>query len=203
MNVIGFAGPAGSGKSTAACSLLTGNLPHTFLLRSFADPIRDSIVLLLMAQFKAHSPQATFDEVLDHLLGEKKDEILPGMHITTRQILRDIGDLWRQYDPNVFINYIEASYQEAHKQYSNACLLVDDVRYPDEAKWIKSKGGTIYRLQRDPRECRKVSGHSSEVNLPDGYVDAEIDNDSDVLTLTRKVQERVEFIMDKHPKTVH
>ena len=46
--------------------------------------------------------------------------------------------------------------------------VVDDVRFPNEAEYIRSRGGVIWRLHREGIEA--TGEHSSEKPLPDNLV---------------------------------
>lgn len=60
----------------------------------------------------------------------------------------------------------------------NGPIVIADCREPHEAKYISSIGGEIWRVNRD--SITPVASHSSESQLPDHWIDRDIDNNADL-----------------------
>lgn len=90
-------------------------------------------------------------------------------YYTGRTLLTGLGDALRSIHPNIFINAL------INKLDSKKSYVVTDVRYPNEAKALKDKGGILLRIDRsltdriegNPTEVAKLA-HSSETAL-DSY----------------------------------
>ncbi|MDA5341584.1 hypothetical protein [Stenotrophomonas maltophilia] len=61
--------------------------------------------------------------------------------------------------------------------------LVPDVRFADEARAIRRRGGVVIRVSRP--------GHASEQALPDHLVDIEVDNDGTPADLVRRTLDQL------------
>jgi hypothetical protein len=66
------------------------------------------------------------------------------------------------------------------------CVVVDDVRFPNEAQLIKSMGGQLWRIERPG--LTDATGHSSEGGLADWEFDRVIVNDGTVEDLVRDLR---------------
>ena len=53
-------------------------------------------------------------------------------------------------------------------------IVIDDVRFPNEAEMIRARGGKIWRLSRKGFEPSGDS-HVSEAGLPDELIDGEVE----------------------------
>lgn len=83
---------------------------------------------------------------------------------------REILQLWgteyrRAQDPRYWITRA-AECADAYRLAGYPVCLVTDVRFPDEAEWIESEGGQVWRIDRPGVE--PVNGHCSE-RLLDGW----------------------------------
>ena len=58
-----------------------------------------------------------------------------------RKLLQSIGTKMREIDPNVWANYIENKYN------SNSNVIIDDLRYENEATMLKKNGFFIIKLE--------------------------------------------------------
>jgi deoxyadenosine/deoxycytidine kinase len=137
--------------------------------------------------------------------------------ITYRQLLQNIGtDLFRdQLHPNTWINALFADYKEVKKYYKNNAeglikegyayrkvpnWIITDVRFPNEAKAIKDRGGIIIRVNRAAHGTSMtdlVSAHPSETALDTFEFDYTINNDGDLeklISLVRDILEKENII---------
>ena len=95
--------------------------------------------------------------------------------LTPRKLMQLLGtEAGRQIiHPNIWVNALFADYEPDSK------WIITDVRFPNEAKAIKEKGGIMIRINR-PNFIGKDFDHLSETALDDydGF-DYVIENDSD------------------------
>jgi hypothetical protein len=163
--IIGFAGRAGSGKSTA-CKILV-SLGYEEL--NFADPLKVMVIQLipgtpmeylydqdqkalprdiqvssLMLQALLHDYKIynlTFDQDLYHFRN-------------FRMVLQFLGDLLKLHDPAYWVK-LTMSKVQPNKNY-----VIGDVRYDAEANAIKEAGGSIVLITRPGTNLNDT--HSSE-----------------------------------------
>jgi hypothetical protein len=167
----------GQGKSTVA-HLIKARLGKTSVL-SFATPIKLAGAAYLEA-LGLTDVQAT-DAVYDH-----KDATIPGLGITGRDVLVEIGESARRLvGPNV---WVDALFRRANPMRGAAGLhvAVDDVRRPNEADAILARGGHLIRVVRDIK-FDKVDG-STEGLLNDYPFVYTIHNSGSLATLAESVR---------------
>lgn len=143
--IIALTGLKRSGKSTAAKHLET---KYGFIRINFKDALLTELKQyfpdFLKAEAEYHA--CTVDELL-----ERK----PG-HI--RQLLQNFGtELRRGEDPNYWIE------KWNNKVYPGENIVVDDVRFLNEAEMVKENFGKIIRIVRLGQESK--DGHASETEM--------------------------------------
>lgn len=160
--LIGLTGLAGSGKDTVR-SLLEQD--HDFDGIAFADPIRDMLGVLF------DSMEIPRDWMIERDL---KEQDIPSLGVSYRKMAQALGTEWgRALNSNLWLD-IAAEKIRVCQQYGNPGVVISDVRFVNEAQWIKSKGGVIWKILRPGIE--PVRAHISEqlaAELPYDYV---IDN---------------------------
>lgn len=120
--IIGFAGPAGAGKDTAAAYL---RMAYGFKIVGFADPMRNAWRAMGLPMPKTV---------------EEKQDKLPGFDFSYRDGMQKLGEEWgRQLDPNMWVKLAEDRIEGR--------TVFSDVRYPSEAAMIKSHGGIIVNIK--------------------------------------------------------
>ena len=140
--IIGFCGPIGCGKTTAARHLVDG---YRFERRRFAGPLKAMVKALGLT-----------DEEVDGRLKEEPCERFGGS--TPRHMMQTIGTEWGRncVHPNLWVMAWEASLPK------NRDVVVDDVRFANEAQAIKRLGGTLVFIDR-PGVA--IGAHASEQQL--------------------------------------
>lgn len=149
MTLIGLAGPAGVGKTTAA-TLLGAELGYPVF--GFADPIREVVFKLFPAWDEWH-------------LSAGKDRKSPTYGVSPRHAMRVIGDHGRAMQHDLYVRAMARRVDRARGQ-GAAGVVIHDVRMAVEAHWLREAGGTLIHLQRDgsqfSREHRTECGVSCE-----------------------------------------
>lgn len=174
MRLIGFCGLAGSGKSTAAGRLIDR---HRFVRHPFAGPIKLMIAALMNAE------GATAAEVQESLYGAEKAKptrFLAGA--SPRAAMQTLGTEWgRELHTDFWLNAWGLSWPHG------ADVVVDDVRFSNEAAQIRAMGGVVIRVERADVAALagKAALHASErqVFTPD----AVLVNNGDVAALCAAV----------------
>ncbi len=143
MVMVGVAGYARSGKDTFAHALVEG---AGFTRRALADAIKEDV--------------ARFLGIAVEEVERRKDDL--------RHLLKWYGTEWRRREcgGDYWIRRLKL-WCRMHTRVAR--LVVPDVRFPNEAKWIKSQGGIVVRVVKTGQE--RPSDHESERPLPDELVD--------------------------------
>ncbi|ARU23029.1 membrane protein [Ralstonia solanacearum] len=159
--LIGLAGPAGVGKDTAAGYLRAA---HSFRQIAFADPIR----AMLLAAFPTL-------ERRDFEHG-RKEEILPDLNKSPRQLMQLLGTEWGRnlVHPEIWVRLAEDTVVAEHVTLGRA-LVVSDVRAENEAAMIRKYRGVVAHMHR--KAAPRVSAHSSEAGISVQPGDHVIHND--------------------------
>jgi len=212
--IVGFAGKAATGKTTAARHLeATLDLPITIL--PMAKVLRDEVEAFLRSidaekfvplvygdqedkvrvfyvdAAKAHAACPVWDSfVTEHQ--EIQDK--PGQTaVTVRRILQWWGTEYRRaQDPDYWTKAwgreVDALVQ------SDRLVLVDDVRFINELNVIRDHGGLIVKIERPGFDG--ANNHSSETSL-DGYSswDGKIVNDGTIAQLGAEAEELVATLL--------
>ncbi|WP_137822147.1 deoxynucleotide monophosphate kinase [Pseudomonas sp. D(2018)] len=170
--IIGLHGRARSGKDTVARYLAV----HLSLLSyAFAEPLKQVLAELF------HLTQA-------HLEGDLKELALPGIGKSPRELMQLLGTEWGRdrVHPQLWLLLAEQNLQllaEHHQDMKG--VVIRDVRFENEADWLRSKGGIIVHLQRP--DAQQVAGHSSENGLAIAPDDLVIHNDGSLSELYDKL----------------
>lgn len=178
MKFIGIAGKKGSGKTTLADRLVAPQFHYRF---SFADPIRDACSVLF-------DDLCINDLALDWMATDKK-AIIPSLGKSRRHIEQTLGTEWgRQLiHPEIWVILMRARLLSFVKSYPMTKLIViDDVRFEDEAAFIRSMGGTIIHLHRP--SLQEVDPHASEAGIKFYECDEVLENVGDILTMHKLIE---------------
>lgn len=164
--IIGFTGRAGCGKSTAALHLVQR---HGFIRVRFAGPLKAMLLALGLTP-----------EHVDGSLKEQPCELLCGK--SPRQAMQTLGTEWgREIMGGDF--WVSAWQQAA--QNAGPLVVVDDVRFANEADAIRAMGGVVIKIERP--ETVAVCPHASESG--EARADFLIRNDADVAAFLEGVDE--------------
>ncbi len=117
--IVGFSGKAGSGKTTLANFLQD---EFGFVRMSFASPLKETVMKyfgLTEEDIKTKNP-------------------------TARKILQGVGIMMREeVDKRYWIKQLEEK-----MIYLDKNIVIDDVRFENEADFIKRSGGILIRIER-------------------------------------------------------
>lgn len=160
--LIGLSGLAGSGKDTVREIL---EERHELDGLAFADPMRDMLSALL--------DTIGIDDgwMTDR---DRKEKPIPELGLSYRTMAQQLGTEWgRALDRDFWLKIAGAKIAMCQK-FGSKGVVISDVRFPNEAAWIKSQGGLIWKIIRPGVE--PVRAHASEAlvhSLPYDYI---IDN---------------------------
>jgi len=125
-----------SGKSTLANTIITNN----FERHSFATTGK-GMLNLLYTQL-GYTPT----EAYEMLNGNAKTQAVDGLYCDSRHLMQTLMTDWARQtvDPGIWIRTME----QRLKTVKNPNIVIDDLRFPNEYHWIKSKGGFVICVLR-------------------------------------------------------
>jgi len=149
--LIALCGHKGVGKSTYA-SFLAGSNGHVF---SFATPLKSMLTAVFPNEY-----------VL-----KKKDEKIPYFDVTARYLLQTLGTEWGReiVDQNIWIKLLRVRLIEHLTDTALTPLVVDDLRFDNEAEMIRELGGEIWHLDRRSFKASDDK-HVSEQGISDKLI---------------------------------
>lgn len=170
--IIAFAGRKQSGKTT--CAQFAKDIFYQYFpsniceIYNFADPLKMDICINILG--------LTYEQCYGE--DDKKNELVDcywkNQQLTAREVMQLVGtDMFRRLKTNV---WSDATIRKIQKDNPNIGLIAD-CRFPNEVNAIKSVGGIVIKLTRNPYN----SDHSSEIALDKDkfdhkYFDLVIDN---------------------------
>ena len=111
--------------------------------------------------------------VITELLSSKKNQELPGLKLSPRQLLQTLGTEWGRgcVHPQVWLTAWEKTADRYLSLGQN--VVCDDMRFFNEADLIQRKGGELWRVDRTMSVTNHF--HASEGGLDDSIQDDEWD----------------------------
>lgn len=162
MILIGLAGVARSGKDTAAGVLAREVGLYSY---AFADPIKRML-------------EQVFG---DNFVHGDREQIEPISGVSYRTLMQTLGTEWgRNIQPDLWTRVAKSKWEwvkegmpwvtelgrmsnlQLGNEELNKGMVISDVRFDNEAGWIRSEGGIIVHIDRPGTEKVGVAGHVSE-----------------------------------------
>ena len=171
--LIGLSGKARVGKDTVA-----GYLEDHFGFKrvAFADSLKRAC-------------REIFHLSERQLYGDMKEVEDPFWHDTPRNILQMVGTecLRRGYEEDVWVRSLERTIQLGGGAEKN--WVVTDVRFPNEARAVKSWGGKLVLVDRPDAPTIATNKHASETAMEAwGAWDYRLDNNQDLPQLYANIE---------------
>lgn len=186
IKLIGLTGAAGCGKDTAALFLRD---VMGFRQLSLAEPIRRGIVAMF---------GIPYEYLVDRRLKEEPIEQLCGK--SPRQAMQTLGTEWGRNHMCLDI-WLKVAQRDIDFQSKLAAagnmhingVVVSDIRFPGEVKWLKDQGGSLWLIERPNNPHAINTGHESENPIGPYSIDEVIINDGDI----DKLHEKIEIMIEK------
>jgi len=157
MTVIGIAGQAEAGETTLANRLATFGRCRVL---PFAEPLKRMLTELGVPR--------------ENIYGSFKDAPCPELcGKSGREAMQTLGTDWgrKLISPQLWVNaWLRRAIEATSK---GECVIVDDVRFPEEAAAVKSLGGIVVYVDR---LGAKTYEHPSESSLSEYKFDRTIQN---------------------------
>lgn len=167
--LIGITGKAGSGKDTFAKYFIDN---HNFTRYAFAGPIKR----MIQAGFGV-DPGVWDDRTA-------KEQQLEWLGVSPRVLAQTLGTEWGRdvIHPDVWLLIAE----QALGQHDN--LIVTDVRFDNEAQWIKEHGGYMVSVEARGMALDNQT-HASENGVHPAYIDITVRNTGTIEHLHTKASD--------------
>ena len=157
--IIGICGQSYSGKTTARKAIVR-ELPY--LPYSFADPLKEAVSKLFMIPLDTLNNQVL------------KRQLDPRWNLTPQDIMRTFGTeaMRGTFSSHFWLIQaalrleLKASVAVSHK----LCVVIDDVRFPNEISWIHAVGGYVIYIHRAETDIAhsdiKALHPSEQITIP-------------------------------------
>jgi hypothetical protein len=169
--LVGITGPARSGKDTAAQLLHASWGGYIYAL---AEPLK----LMLAAGLGVDMRQKYWQD--------KKEQLIPAIGRSPRQLMQTLGTEWGRQLVSEDLWLVLAA---AQLRTRGAGMIIPDVRFENEAAWIRARGGTILHLRR--KDAEQVNPHQSEAGVAHVPGEVVISNDATIVDLQEQIDELV------------
>ena len=165
--VIGFAGKARSGKDTAGKYMVDN---YDFKHYYFSKPLKEATKIMF--------------GLTDEQIKNKEKPAEPWGR-SPRELYQRLGtDIARSIDVNVWVKGADIFVRDN----PGRSVVITDVRFSNEAFWIRSHGGLVVFLQSETRGIYENGEHSSENGLTSEDVDIYLENDGTINALYEKLE---------------
>ena len=171
-------------------------LPYLIGLYSPTPGCGKTTVANLLAEHRRVSFAAPLKEAVSHILHElglpgfhyaytDKEAIIPGISVSARHMMQTLGTEWGRacIHPYFWVMIARAKAERIMKD--GRSVVIDDVRFPNEAAMIRELGGELWRIDRPGVTYN--GDHSSESGLEDIAPDRVIVNDGSIYQLKEKI----------------
>lgn len=166
--LIGITGRARSGKDTVANFIVAAVGGYRY---SFADPIRAMLIPLGV-------------DMSDPYWQARKEELIPALGVSPRRMMQTLGTEWGRQLINPDLWLIMAHQRLLQ---SGPGMVIPDVRFDNEAAWIRKHGGRIVHVIRP--DTKAVEAHASEDGIEMQDTDARLFNSGTLEELQLSVRE--------------
>lgn len=167
--LVGITGKAGSGKDTLAYMM-------GFERYAFASPLKAGLTAM------------GFPEPERKL----KESKIPGFDFTWRLAAQKLGTEWgRSLQADIWL----AMAERARKACPASVLVITDVRFHNEADWVRDHGVLVHVRGRTTISDPKTAGHASEIELPVMDGDHLIKNSGSLSDLQRSASTLAQYVL--------
>lgn len=177
--LIGLCGYAGSGKDTVR-DLLEARGFSGF---AFADPIRAMLRALLES-----------NGICSGYMDERalKEAVIPSLDVSYRHMAQTLGTEWGRgcLRDDFWLRIAGAHMADAVYFAGAERFVVSDVRFLNEAEWVKQRGGVLWYVERT--SAVPVRAHLSESEIARLTVDRVIPNNGTLAELADAVAQALQ-----------
>jgi dephospho-CoA kinase len=178
-NLIGLAGLKRSGKDTVANFLKEIG----YIQYSFAQPIKEAVSVMTGYSYEYLDNQDTKEKPLEEFCHD-------GINITPRLMMQTLGTEWARelIHPDFWLIIAKKRIENAKQN-----IVISDVRFENEAEFIRNYGGVVVHIQRPSMVSNEFSNHASENGVEIHAMDKLIINDGSLNDLREKSMKILPF----------
>ena len=169
--VIGISGKARSGKDTLGQFLCE---EYRCLHYYFAKPLKEGARVMF---------NLTEEQI------ENKEEVIEPWGMSPRKIYQLLGtEVGRGLDKQIWIK----NAQMFVKSVPGRTVVITDVRFKNEAEWIRSQDGIVINVERDSQTIITENTHSSENDIESDDYDLLIKNNGTIDEMCNEVMYHIQ-----------
>jgi hypothetical protein len=148
--IIALTGAKTVGKTTIAKAVQAWAIDSKIV--SFATPIKEML-------WQMGIPY-------EALNGKDKEAIIPELGKSSRELMQSLGTEWGRdlINRNIWVFAMQKQIERTKEE----IIIIDDLRFENEANWVLTRGGKIIKLQRDGIDYNDQ--HSSEQPLLSNFI---------------------------------
>jgi len=107
---------------------------------------------------------------------EDRNKVVPALGKSVNQLLQSLGTEWgrNMVNEGVWVYVAGKTFSNTHSSTLGANVVFTDIRYENEAQEVYALGGAVIHIVG---RGSKLNDHSSEIGIPDKYIDYTIRND--------------------------
>jgi len=178
MYILGLTGRKGSGKNSFANFIQDATPPgwsHSFHEVSFANPLKQACYCIFGGEERNWWGEDKDKDEVCEFWDKKLNASWPKEKqrpVTYRFLMQYVGtELFRnQFFNDIWISKLEQTIEEIRRNDDMAAVLVTDVRFDNEAKFIENLGGQVWRIVNLNQPSLNPDAHASEKGVSDSYV---------------------------------
>jgi len=179
--LVGLTGRAGSGKDTAAAYMED---QYAFRAIGFADPLVDMLGALI------EHVDVDGAWLVERALKEMPMRVIGRSY---RELAQTLGTEWgRALDADFWIKIAAYRVQQIHQLGDN--VVITDVRFANEAAWVRQMGGHLVQLLRD--DAAPVRMHVSEQQIDLVKAERTLVNNGSKATLQDQIVRLIDQLRD-------
>lgn len=169
LKLVAVTGFAGAGKDTIRLALEA----QGFVGLAFAEPLKRMLAELYGISGVDYAYMEN---------RELKEKVIPAYGVSYRQMAQTLGTEWgRSLHPNFWTKVMHARVDELYQRQGVKNIVVSDLRFLNEAAWVRMMGGEIWRVERP--NLAGVRPHVSESELLNIEPDQVIHNTGSIADL--------------------
>lgn len=181
--LIALTGPARSGKDTAAQILVED---YGFTQVAFADKLKEGLLALnpYIVDPQLVSQYAALSDIIDRHGWETAKDLYPDVRRLLQRYGSEAG--WMIHGPKLWPKALATTIA---KLPATTPVVISDLRFPIEQKWVQKQGGIIVAIQRrkHPNTLDKNATHISERGIANP--DYTLLNNTSIDNLRQRIQE--------------
>lgn len=186
ITLLGIIGKKGSGKDTIGSVL---EKYYGFVRIGFADSLKDACRSIF-----GFSDKQLYDdkykEIIDEYWGHSPREIF--QKVGTELFRDELPKICTNISNDIWIRCVERKIIELRKL-GHTRFVITDVRFSNEHNFVKSYGGTIWKVVRD--NIVHNDPHSSELIIDNLQYDMEVNNNDTIEKLSVVVHNNIKHLL--------